>query len=52
MVDIQGILYQADKLEKLDNQLVPFATQIRQLAKGFKLKQLREIIQQSIANNQ
>ncbi len=52
MGDIQGILDQADKLEKLDNQLVPFATQIRQLAKGFKLKQLREIIQQSIANNQ
>lgn len=52
MGDIKGILDQADKLEKLDNQLVPFATQIRQLAKSFKLKQLREIIQQSIANNQ
>ncbi|HAA30231.1 MAG TPA: hypothetical protein DCE56_24290 [Cyanobacteria bacterium UBA8553] len=52
MGDIQGILQQADKLEKLDNQLVPFATQIRQLAKSFKLKQLREIIQQSLADNQ
>ncbi|HEY9710435.1 MAG TPA: response regulator, partial [Oculatellaceae cyanobacterium] len=52
MGDIKGILDQADKLEKLDNQLVPFATQLRQLAKGFKLKQLREIIQQFIADNQ
>ena len=52
MGDIQGILDRADKLEKLDNQLVPFATQIRQLAKSFKLKQLREIIQQFVADTQ
>lgn len=52
MGDIQGILDQADKLEQLDNQLGSFATQIRQLARGFQLKQLREIIQQSIAENQ
>ncbi len=52
MGDIKGILDQADKLEKLDNQLVPFATQLRQLARGFQLKQLREIIQQFIANTQ
>lgn len=49
MGDIGGILDQAEKLEKLDNKLKPFATQVRQLTKGFKLKQLQGIIQQYMA---
>jgi PAS domain S-box-containing protein len=52
MGDIVGILDQAEKLEKLDNKLKPFATQVRQLTKGFKLKQLQGIIQQYMADSQ
>ncbi len=52
MGDIVGILDQAEKLEKLDNKLKPFATQVRQLTKGFKLKQLQGIIQQYMADTQ
>ena len=52
MGDIAGILDQAEQLEKLDDKLVPFATQIYQLAKGFNMKQLREIIQQYLADIQ
>ncbi|HBL60618.1 MAG TPA: hypothetical protein DDZ80_19830, partial [Cyanobacteria bacterium UBA8803] len=44
MGDIQGIIDQAENLEKLDHKLIPFATQMRQLARGFKLKQIEEII--------
>ncbi len=50
MGNIKGILDQAEQLEKLDHQLEPFAAQIRQLAKNFKLKQLRELIQQYRVN--
>jgi PAS domain S-box-containing protein len=50
MGNIKGILNQAEQLEKLDHQLEPFAAQIRQLAKNFKLKQLRELIQQYRVN--
>jgi PAS domain S-box-containing protein len=52
MGDIAGILDQAEQLEKLDDKLVPFATQIHQLAKSFNMKQLREIIQQYLADGQ
>jgi PAS domain S-box-containing protein len=52
MGDIAGILDQADQLQHLDSKLEPFATEIRQLAKDFKLKQLRKIIQQFLANTQ
>ena len=46
MGDIKGIIDQADKIEKMEHKSEPFTSQIRQLAKGFKLKQLRELIQQ------
>ena len=46
MGDISGLLNQADQLEMLDNKLVPFAIQMRQLAKGFKLKQLLDFLRQ------
>ncbi|HBK66714.1 MAG TPA: hypothetical protein DD000_25270 [Cyanobacteria bacterium UBA11166] len=46
MGDIKGIIERADYLEKLDSKFDNLATHIRQLAKRFKLKQLREIIEQ------
>ncbi len=51
MGDIKSILDQAARLEKLNSNLVPFATQIRQLAQGFKLKQLLEILQHYLENH-
>jgi len=50
MGDIAGIFEQADRLQQLDGQFNPFANEIRQLAKDFKLRQLRKIIQQYLAN--
>ncbi|MCP4370648.1 MAG: hypothetical protein GY797_21430, partial [Deltaproteobacteria bacterium] len=44
--DIDGLVTQADKLEEMDNQFSPFAVQLRQLAKGFKLKELRGFVKQ------
>lgn len=46
MGDIAAILDRTKQWEILDGKLVPFAKQIYQLAKGFKLKQIREFIQQ------
>ena len=46
MGDLQGIAERAAKIETLDPQLVPFATHLRQLAKGFRARQIREFIQQ------
>ncbi|HEY9603040.1 MAG TPA: histidine kinase dimerization/phospho-acceptor domain-containing protein, partial [Allocoleopsis sp.] len=51
MGDIAGILDRADRLPNLNSQFAPFANEIRQLAKDFKLKQLRKIIQQYLANS-
>ena len=47
MGDIAEIINYADRLERADSKLIVFTTQIRQLAKGFKLKQLLKFIQQS-----
>ena len=44
--DLRGIVKQAERLEALDQQWVPFATHLRQLAKGFKGKQIREFLKQ------
>jgi CheY-like chemotaxis protein len=44
--DIIGIIQYTEELEKLDPQWVPFATHVRELAKSFRLKQLREFIKQ------
>jgi PAS domain S-box-containing protein len=46
MGDITGIINYTERLEMLDIKLLPFTTQTRQLAKGFKLKQLLEFIEQ------
>ncbi|MEQ9672025.1 PAS domain S-box protein [Coleofasciculus sp. G2-EDA-02] len=44
MGDIKGISEQADKLEKLDPQWVPFAKKLRRLANGFQEKQILEFV--------
>ncbi len=42
--NVRGILEKAAKLEQLDDELVPFASELRQLAKSFQLKQIREFL--------
>jgi len=44
--NISGILKEATKIEKMDQQFVPFANNIRKLANEFEVKQLRELIKQ------
>jgi predicted ATPase/signal transduction histidine kinase/CheY-like chemotaxis protein/tRNA A-37 threonylcarbamoyl transferase component Bud32 len=46
MGDLKGIVEQAAKLEALDQQLLPFTTHLRQLAKSFKVKQVLDLIKQ------
>ncbi|MBW4562740.1 MAG: AAA family ATPase [Mojavia pulchra JT2-VF2] len=42
--DLTGITKRAAELEKLNKQFIPFAANLRQLAKGFKSKQIRDFI--------
>lgn len=42
--NIRGIDEQAARLEQLDDRFVPFASELRQLAQGFQVKQLREFL--------
>jgi CheY-like chemotaxis protein len=42
--NIRGIDEQAARLEQLDDQFVPFASELRQLAQGFQVKQIREFL--------
>jgi PAS domain S-box-containing protein len=51
MGDIEGIFDESAKLENLDRNLVPFVNRLRQLAKGFGLKQIRNILKQYIDGN-
>ncbi len=44
MGDIRGISEQAQQLEQLDPQFVPFAKKLRRLAKGFQEKQILELV--------
>ncbi len=43
--NIRGIDEQAARLEHLDAQFVPFASQLRQLAQNFQIKQIREFLE-------
>ncbi|MFB8787886.1 MAG: ATP-binding protein [Potamolinea sp.] len=43
--NVRGILENVARLEVLDDKLVPFTSQLRQLAKDFKTKQIREFLQ-------
>jgi PAS domain S-box-containing protein len=51
MGDIRGIQEQANRLEQLHVQFVPFARQLRQLAKGFQEKQILEFVKKYMAGN-
>ncbi len=51
MGDIRGIVEQAKRIEQLDQQFVPFAQQLRQLAKGFQEKQILEFVRRYKAGN-
>jgi len=52
MGDIKGIQQQASRLEQLDEQFVPFAQQLHQLAKGFQEKQILEFVRKYMAGNE
>ncbi len=49
MGDIEAILDEISKLENSDQKLVPFAHHVRQLAKGFQLKQIRVFLKQHLS---
>ena len=52
MGDIRGIQEQANLIEQLDEQFVPFAKQLRYLAKGFQEKQILGFVRKYIAGNE
>jgi len=49
MGDIEAILEETAKLEHSDPTLVPFVDHLRQLAKGFQLKQIRDFLKQHLS---
>jgi len=49
MGDIEAILEETAKLEHSDPTLVPFVHHLRQLAKGFQLKQIRDFLKQHLS---
>ncbi|NEP01035.1 MAG: HAMP domain-containing protein [Symploca sp. SIO2E9] len=48
---LQKILEEAEKIEQLAPQFIPFAQQLRQLSQGFQVKQLRALIQKHMLSN-
>ncbi len=48
---IKTILEQAERLEQLDEKFVPFVKRLRQLAKGFQVKKIKEFIKQYKSSN-
>ena len=51
MGDIEAILEEIAQLENSDPKLVPFVQHLRQLAKGFQLKQIRDFLKQHLPEN-
>jgi PAS domain S-box-containing protein len=49
MGDIEAILEEIAKLEYSDSKLVPFVDHLRQLAKRFQLKQIRDFLKQHLS---
>ncbi|HIK11251.1 MAG TPA: hypothetical protein IGS52_13430 [Oscillatoriaceae cyanobacterium M33_DOE_052] len=45
MGDIKGIIEQLDILEKADARFLPFVTELRQLAKRFQEKKIRQFLE-------
>lgn len=50
--NIRGIDEQAARLEQLDEQFVPFASELRQLAQNFQIKQIREFLETYILDHE
>jgi DNA-binding response OmpR family regulator len=42
--NVKGIVKRSEHLEKLDQQFVPFAVELRQLAQGYQVKKIKEFI--------
>ncbi|MEG3986151.1 PAS domain S-box protein [Microcoleus sp. S28C3] len=49
MGDIEAILEETAKLQHSDPTLVPFVDHLRQLAKGFQLKQIRDFLKEHLS---
>ncbi|MCU0545905.1 MAG: PAS domain S-box protein [Oscillatoriaceae cyanobacterium Prado104] len=49
MGDIEAILEESAKLENCNPQLATFVNHLRQLAKGFQLKQIRDFLKQNLS---
>jgi hypothetical protein len=45
------LLKEIDRLERQDEQLIPFAQKIRQLAKSFQIKQIRVAIEEYLVKS-
>ncbi len=43
---VNDLLLELTRIENLDNKFIPFVEQLRSLAKGFKLKQIRAYVEQ------
>jgi hypothetical protein len=46
MGDLRGIAKRAAQLEQMNQEWIPFASHLRQLAKGFEEKQILEFVKQ------
>ena len=49
--NVRRILKQLDKLEQKDNRFVAFSSEIRQLAKTFKMRDIRQFIKQHMVHS-
>ena len=47
--NISAILEKAESFEKMDERYVPFANELRRLAKSFKVKKIREFVKLHMA---
>ena len=45
---VRRIVKQVDQLAETDKRLAPFANQVRQMAKGFKLREMREFVKEKM----
>jgi signal transduction histidine kinase/DNA-binding NarL/FixJ family response regulator len=48
---IKSLLEQAERIERLGDQFVPFATQLRQLIKSFQVKKIQSFINQYLSSD-
>lgn len=49
--DIKGIIEQVSRLEHLESKYVVFAAELRQLAKGFQVKKIQELLKRYIPDS-